>query len=154
MSSVRCPGQLWYSTCMICTAVSVLPVPGGPTTIVKPGWTPDLIASTCMHRISGYYAEDQWITCTGSMNNMHRIDGHYAQDQCLTINGQYYVMHKCCLFGLCIKPGCIQDLIACTGSVMEINRRHCVVHTCYMCSLCKSCACTQSKFVVMVCLLW
>ena len=47
MSRVRCPGQLWYSTCMICTAVSVLPVPGGPTTIVNPGCTPDLIASTC-----------------------------------------------------------------------------------------------------------
>lgn len=47
MSSVRWPGQLWYSTCMICTAVSVLPVPGGPTTIVKPGCTPALIASTC-----------------------------------------------------------------------------------------------------------
>ena len=47
MSRVRWPGQLWYSTCMICTAVSVLPVPGGPTTMVNPGCTPDLIASTC-----------------------------------------------------------------------------------------------------------
>lgn len=32
---------------MICTAVSVLPVPGGPTTIVSPGCVPALIASTC-----------------------------------------------------------------------------------------------------------
>ena len=47
MSSVRWPGQLWYRTCMICTAVSVFPVPGGPTTIVRPGCVPALIASTC-----------------------------------------------------------------------------------------------------------
>lgn len=30
-----------------CTAVSVFPVPGGPTTIVRPGFTPERIASTC-----------------------------------------------------------------------------------------------------------
>lgn len=48
MSSVRWPGQLWYSTCMICTAVSVLPVPGGPTTMASPGCVPALIASTCV----------------------------------------------------------------------------------------------------------
>ena len=47
MSRVRCPGQLWYSTCMICTAVSVLPVPGGPTTMASPGCVPALMASTC-----------------------------------------------------------------------------------------------------------
>ncbi len=31
---------------MTCTAVSVLPVPGGPTTMVRPGCTPARIAST------------------------------------------------------------------------------------------------------------
>lgn len=46
MRRVRWSGKLWYSTCMICTAVSVLPVPGGPTTMVRPGLTPDLMAST------------------------------------------------------------------------------------------------------------
>mmetsp|Transcript_11878 Transcript_11878/g.50908 ORF Transcript_11878/g.50908 Transcript_11878/m.50908 type:complete len:541 (-) Transcript_11878:1673-3295(-) len=48
MSSVRCPGSLWYRQCMICVAVSVLPVPGGPTTIVSPGCTPLAIAETCV----------------------------------------------------------------------------------------------------------
>ena len=30
-----------------CTAVSVFPVPGGPTTMVSPGFTPERMASTC-----------------------------------------------------------------------------------------------------------
>ena len=45
--SVLCEGQLWYRTFNICTAVSVFPVPGGPTTIVNPGWIPDIIAPIC-----------------------------------------------------------------------------------------------------------
>ena len=48
ISNVRCPGSLWYRQCMICVAVSVLPVPGGPTTIVSPGCTPLAIAETCV----------------------------------------------------------------------------------------------------------
>lgn len=46
MSRVLWSGWLWYKQCMIWTAVSVFPVPGGPTTIVKPCWTPDIIAPT------------------------------------------------------------------------------------------------------------
>mmetsp|Transcript_39424 Transcript_39424/g.66210 ORF Transcript_39424/g.66210 Transcript_39424/m.66210 type:complete len:247 (+) Transcript_39424:1608-2348(+) len=48
MSSVRSLGRLWYSSCMICTATSVFPVPGGPTTMVRPGFTPARIAATCV----------------------------------------------------------------------------------------------------------
>ena len=33
---------------MICTATSVFPVPGGPTTRVRPGCMPLFIASTCV----------------------------------------------------------------------------------------------------------
>ena len=44
-SRMRSPGKLWYNSAMICTAVSVLPVPGGPTTIVSPGFRPLLIAA-------------------------------------------------------------------------------------------------------------
>lgn len=44
---MRWLGKLWYRLEMICTATSVLPVPGGPTTIVRPGFMPDRMASTC-----------------------------------------------------------------------------------------------------------
>jgi hypothetical protein len=47
MMRVRWLGQLWYRMCMIWTAVSVLPVPGGPTTRVSPGCTPDRMADAC-----------------------------------------------------------------------------------------------------------
>ena len=66
MSSVRWLGQLWYRTCMICTAVSVFPVPGGPTTIVRPGCVPALMASTCIVQMSfmnsnmGHCWGEQW----------------------------------------------------------------------------------------------
>ena len=61
MSRVRWLGQLWYSTCMICTAVSVLPVPGGPTTIVSPGCVPALMASTCARMLLVSAVPCQWI---------------------------------------------------------------------------------------------
>jgi hypothetical protein len=35
-----------YQLFMICTAVSVLPVPGGPTMRVRPGLIPERIPST------------------------------------------------------------------------------------------------------------
>ncbi len=72
MSRVRWLGQLWYSTCMICTAVSVLPVPGGPTTIVNPGCVPALMASTfmCMTPVSTLPTtlkpKDPWRHCSVS----------------------------------------------------------------------------------------
>ena len=44
--SVLCAGKLWYRLEMIWTATSVFPVPGGPTTNVRPGCIPARIAST------------------------------------------------------------------------------------------------------------
>ena len=48
MMSVRWCGKVWWMLLMICTAVSVLPVPGGPTTTVSPGFIAARSASTCI----------------------------------------------------------------------------------------------------------
>ena len=47
---VRWLGKFWYRLEMICTATSVLPVPGGPTTMVRPGCIPDRMARTAQAR--------------------------------------------------------------------------------------------------------
>ena len=47
---VRWLGKFWYRLEMICTATSVLPVPGGPTTMVRPGCIPDRMARTAQKR--------------------------------------------------------------------------------------------------------
>ena len=47
MMRARCPGKVWMRLETICTAVSVLPVPGGPTTTLSPGFMAARNASTC-----------------------------------------------------------------------------------------------------------
>ena len=53
MMSVRCCGKVWWMLEIICTAVSVLPVPGGPTTTVSPGFIAARSASTWLGLGSG-----------------------------------------------------------------------------------------------------
>ena len=48
MISVRCSGKVWWMLDTICTAVSVFPVPGGPTTTESPGFMAAFNASTCI----------------------------------------------------------------------------------------------------------
>ena len=47
MMRVRSVLSLWYSVCRICTAVSVFPDPGGPTTRLRPGCRLRVMAATC-----------------------------------------------------------------------------------------------------------
>ena len=48
MMSARWLGKVCSRLEMICTAVSVLPVPGGPTTTERPGFIAARSASTCI----------------------------------------------------------------------------------------------------------
>lgn len=50
----------------ICTATSVFPVPGGPTTMVSPGYMAERMASACtgvnrMRLVLGWSCSERWV---------------------------------------------------------------------------------------------